>query len=247
MAEIYRDMWGKPQVGDLSSDIRRAARDMEFQRGVNQVQEDFQSDMARHFKQQAAILGVAGLVGSVFAIRGVGRLVKDKAHRYRVQVKLHYPVAVVASAYILGLLADRVGRLVGAGWFDAHRMPVTLGLMALGAALGIVWTKIYIALRTEPKLAALERGEEPATIRSLFKKLGDARYARTVRALNRPTIRLTRDQALTGAVVTVSLPGGRLVRVRVPAGVADGQKLKIRSRDRRFEDAIATISLPKAR
>lgn len=107
MAYVYKDMWGKDQVGGVQDDINKAVKDRDFTRGVGQIQDDLQKKMERNLVVGAA--GTAAMVAGTgfFLFRWIRHLKNDLYYRYKWELRLHYVAASFLWCYVLGTIIDK--------------------------------------------------------------------------------------------------------------------------------------------
>lgn len=145
MAKVSRDLWGTTHV-DVTEEVKQARRDERYRADMGQVSRNFDNDMAGAVG--GGIVGAAAVgVGSVAVGAAV---VKNRRFRYKVEAFLHFPFAimVVFVAFVI-----TIGRFMGDS--DEATVRMLLTATAIAVPVGIVWSIVYIRMRTIPKLRAL--------------------------------------------------------------------------------------------
>ncbi|WP_431871525.1 hypothetical protein [Nocardiopsis eucommiae] len=138
MARISRDNFhGGYRVTGLEHDIARARANAQYEQDM--------SDIGGRVVNAPgdAFVGAVRTTGGI-AAGGVGfgvRMVRDLRFRYIMQAVLHFPMAFIVVLFLANT-----------------RMSLAFGQGALVAlAVAVVWTAVYIVLRTRPKLRRLNQ------------------------------------------------------------------------------------------
>lgn len=145
MARLYKDHFGQYHLTDLGGDIAQAKRNAQFHQDMARIEANASDGIAN-----AVSTGVAGSAGLVI---GAGALtyamVKDKKIRYAVQVIIHLVVtwflvyAIVFASGIPGADTDSAG--------NDEWTALFIRSWAIASIASLIWTGVYIRLRTVPK------------------------------------------------------------------------------------------------
>ena len=135
MVNISPDRWnGGYKVTGVEAAIAEAQRNAKHKADMDRISQSFADmpgEIARGTVRDMATIGLVGI--------GMAR---NKKFRYTVQALIHLPIAFMVS--ILAAIGINQGELSGAGF----------GWAVLAT---VVWTGLYIALRTVPKWRKLNR------------------------------------------------------------------------------------------
>lgn len=152
MAWLRRDRFhGGYRVDGLDQDIANARRRAEYNRGMNQVVDNAQSDISGSFT------GAAKTTGLIFAIGGLltfGAL-RNPRSRYKLQAVAHFVLAFFIASKALPYVLIPVASIFMDNTqedFTRSLQPVYFVLTTVVAA---VWTGLYVHYRTLPKLRRL--------------------------------------------------------------------------------------------
>ncbi|MEU3017194.1 MULTISPECIES: hypothetical protein [unclassified Nocardiopsis] len=144
MARISRDNFhGGYRVTGLEDDIARARANAQFEQDMSRI-------AGRVVDAPAdAFVGAVRTTGGI-AAGGVGvgvRMVRDRRFRYITQAVLHFPMAFfVAFCFVMAYGGEQASILQEFG------RGVLIGLI-----VAVVWTAVYVVLRTRPKLRRLHQ------------------------------------------------------------------------------------------
>lgn len=144
MARISRDNFhGGYQITGLEDDIARARANAQFEEDMGRITGRMMNAPGESFVYAARTTGRMA-VGGV----GIGvRMVRDLRFRYIMQAVLHFPMAF----FMVLFFAMSYGG-VEATSLQGFGQGVLIGL--IGAVL---WTAVYIILRTRPKLRRMHQ------------------------------------------------------------------------------------------
>jgi len=145
MARISRDNFhGGYRITGLEDDIAKA-------RANDQYNQDMSHIAGRMIDAPGdAFVGAVRTTGGI-AAGGVGfgvRMVRDRRFRYIMQAVLHFPMAFLLAFFFAST------RLPG----NVDHSTLAFGQGALiGLVVAVVWTAVYVVLRTRPKLRRLNQ------------------------------------------------------------------------------------------
>lgn len=156
MARISRDNFhGGYRVTGLEDDIAKARANAQFNQDMSRIGEQVVKAPGEAF------VGAARTTGSI-AAGGIGvgvRMVRDRRFRYIVQAVLHFPMAFfvvfffVSTGKFMSIDPSAMAyEEVQAASFQAFGQGALIGLI-----VAVVWTAVYIVLRTRPKLRRLNQ------------------------------------------------------------------------------------------
>lgn len=156
MARISRDNFhGGYRITGLEDDIAKARADAQFNADMRHI-----GDQVMDAPRDAFVGAVRTTAG--VAAGGVGfgvRMVRDRRFRYLMQAVLHFPMAFFV-VFFLALSRMPMGTDYSSMGGEEARMATSqaFGQSALiGLIVAVLWTALYIVLRTRPKLRRLNQ------------------------------------------------------------------------------------------
>lgn len=145
MAEIRRDLFGRPYITGVEADLERIERDRQFTADMQGIGTQLNDDLSSAVKSSVADTAMF-MVGGALLTRA---MVKNRSFRYKTQAFLHIFMAWIAAF----LLCTAI--LMNASPSMSHEK--LFGTSAVvGLVVGIIWTGLYVHFRTKPKLRALQ-------------------------------------------------------------------------------------------
>jgi hypothetical protein len=161
MAREWTGWFGDRHIELSQDDMDTINRNRQFTQDMNNVGANVQSEMGGAL--------ASGVAGTAALVVGTGALtygaIKSKRIRYVVQAVLHLPmswmiawgVCLLASMGPMGLLSGDVS-----GISDEQMVTWIVVCWALASVISIVWTAIYVKVRTLTKWRALAAMEQQA-------------------------------------------------------------------------------------
>lgn len=138
---------------ELKHALHDFEREQRFQRGMRQTHDKFQEgmgDAVRGGVRDTALLAAGTAVVGYAAA-------KNLRFRYWLQAILHFPFAIAVSYVVFMLIGVGLTyATAGENVSDDSAMNMLLIAFGLAVPVGIVWSIVYIRLRTLPKLRRLE-------------------------------------------------------------------------------------------
>lgn len=155
MARISRDNFhGGYRITGLEEDIARARANAQFNRDMSEIAGRVEAAPAESFKY--AVRTTGGIAAGGIGI-GV-RMVRDRRFRYIMQAVLHFPMAFFVVFFFV---STRKAMSIDSTMGHEEAQAASLQAFGQGALIGlivaVVWTAVYIILRTRPKLRRLNQ------------------------------------------------------------------------------------------
>lgn len=156
MARISRDNFhGGYRVTGLEHDIAEARRNAQFEQDMSRISGQVVNAPGD------ALAGAARTTGGI-AAGGIGvgvRMVRDRRFRYIMQAVLHFPMAFFVVFFFAA--TRKIASIEYSAMAHEEAQAASAQALGHGALIGlivaVVWTAVYIVLRTRPKLHRLNQ------------------------------------------------------------------------------------------